>query len=76
MYSIEETNNDVPADLNSPYVMDTSGLWLIKNGLRNNVMCGQIPSFLKDNDISVQEHMFRTSLTTRYPKLSKSKVKL
>ncbi|XP_032529975.2 FAD-dependent oxidoreductase domain-containing protein 1-like [Danaus plexippus] len=76
VYSIEETNNDVPADLNSPYVMDTSGLWLIKNGLRNNVMCGQIPSFLKDNDISVQEHMFRTSLTTRYPKLSKSKVKL
>lgn len=53
--------------------MDTSGLWLRRNGLQNNVVCGQIPSITQDSTYSESE-VFQASLLNRYPNFKDSEV--
>lgn len=59
--------------LNSPFVMDTSGLWLRRNGLQNNLVCGQIPSIRQDSTYSDRE-VFQASLLNRFPHFKDSEV--
>ncbi|XP_045762149.1 FAD-dependent oxidoreductase domain-containing protein 1-like [Maniola jurtina] len=75
IYSIENAKNDLAVGLNSPFVMDTSGLWLRRNGLQNNLLCGQIPSIRQDSGYSDTE-VFQASLVNRYPHLKDSEIKV
>ncbi|CAG5021462.1 unnamed protein product [Parnassius apollo] len=47
IYSIDDEN--IKASINTPCIMDTSGLWLRRNGLKNNFLCGHTP--LVNNDV-------------------------
>ncbi|XP_050675584.1 FAD-dependent oxidoreductase domain-containing protein 1-like [Leptidea sinapis] len=77
VYSLEGcTGKDKPG-LNTPIIMDTSGLWLKRNGLENNLICGQIPlidpgNSLQNNDY--YEQIFKPSLQNRFPTLSNGKI--
>ncbi|KAL0894682.1 hypothetical protein ABMA27_013227 [Loxostege sticticalis] len=57
--------------LNTPMVMDTSGLWLRRNGLESNLLCGHIP-LLTDETKNFTEHEYfqnviKPSLINRIP---------
>lgn len=52
--------------LGFPFIMDTSGLWLRRNGLQSNLISGQIPSLDKNLDISNRE-IFNSCLYNRFP---------
>ncbi|XP_023940297.1 FAD-dependent oxidoreductase domain-containing protein 1 [Bicyclus anynana] len=73
-FSIENPKNEMALGLNSPFVMDTSGLWLRRNGLQNSLLCGQIPSIKDDSNHSASE-VFQASLLNRYPHFKDSEVK-
>ncbi|XP_072936417.1 FAD-dependent oxidoreductase domain-containing protein 1 [Epargyreus clarus] len=70
VYSIQNNPEALPVGLNTPFIMDTSGLWFRRNQLENNSLCGLIPSF----DINNNEHLkdeldtlIKPSLVNRFP---------
>ncbi|CAH2243105.1 FAD-dependent oxidoreductase domain-containing protein 1-like [Pararge aegeria] len=75
IYSIETAKSGMPVGLNAPLVMDTSGLWLRRNGLQSNLLCGQIPSIKKDSGYSDTD-IFQASLLNRYPHFKDAEVNL
>ncbi|CAH2104779.1 unnamed protein product [Euphydryas editha] len=72
VYSIENEANKMSIGLNTPYIMDTSGLWLRRNGIQNNLICGLVPP-LKVTDIPDSD-IFHSSLHNRYPGCGESKI--
>lgn len=72
VYAIENEANKMSFGLNTPLIMDTSGLWLRRNGLQNNLICGLIPP-LKPTDIPDRD-IFHASICNRYPGCVDSKV--
>ncbi|XP_050361785.1 FAD-dependent oxidoreductase domain-containing protein 1 [Nymphalis io] len=74
VYSIENEGNEMSFGLNMPYIMDTSGLWMKRDGLRKKLICGQIPPIKHDTSISDSD-VFYSSLHNRYPDCVNSKVK-
>ncbi|XP_045510879.1 FAD-dependent oxidoreductase domain-containing protein 1-like [Colias croceus] len=76
LYSLGENSAKASIGLNSPLVMDSSGLWLRRNGLKNNLICGQIP-VKSDKHLSNEENyerIFKPSLHNRFPSFSDMKV--
>ncbi|XP_038211684.1 FAD-dependent oxidoreductase domain-containing protein 1 [Zerene cesonia] len=72
LYSLGENSTKATIGLNSPFVMDSSGLWLRRNGLKNNLICGQIP-LKSDKHLSNEEKyetLFKPSLYNRFPSFS------
>lgn len=65
VYAIENEANKTSFGLNTPFIMDTSGLWLRRNGLQSNLVCGLIPP-LKPTDIPDRD-IFHASVHNRYP---------
>lgn len=64
--------------LNTPMVMDTSGLWLRRNGLESNLLCGHIP-LLTDETKNFTEHEYfqnviKPSLINRIPDFEDTEV--
>lgn len=57
--------------LNTPMVMDTSGLWIKRNGLENNLLCGHIPLLTDETrNFSEDEYLnnvIKPSLINRVP---------
>ncbi|XP_063838810.1 FAD-dependent oxidoreductase domain-containing protein 1 [Ostrinia nubilalis] len=47
--------------LNTPMVMDTSGLWIRRNGLEDNLLCGHVP-LLKDEAKTLSEQEFYANI--------------
>ncbi|CAH4003710.1 unnamed protein product [Pieris brassicae] len=76
IYSVECSTGQSNIALNSPIVMDTSGLWIRKNGLHNNILCSQIP--LKSDNVMTPEENFerllKPSLDNRFPNLTNAKI--
>ncbi|CAK1549812.1 unnamed protein product [Leptosia nina] len=77
VYSIENTGSQSQnIGISSPLVMDTTGLWLRRNGLNNNLLCGQIPlqsdKHLSENDN--YELLLKPSLQNRFHNLLDGKV--
>lgn len=56
IYSIVQ--KDTKMDLTTPFILDTSGLWLKRNGLENDVLCGHIPVMSIDNSNLMEEEYF------------------
>lgn len=77
MYSIE--NSAKSTGLNSPLMMDTSGIWIRKGGLGSNLLCGAIPVLSPSaTGLTAEEHVeeiIKPSLVNRIPQLQKSEVK-
>ncbi|XP_049888086.1 FAD-dependent oxidoreductase domain-containing protein 1-like [Pectinophora gossypiella] len=77
VYSFE--NCVKTAGLNTPLLTDTSGLWLRRNGLDSNLLCGHVPLLTSD----VKDHMgeeflnkiILPSLINRIPDCKDVKVK-
>ncbi|XP_026487398.2 FAD-dependent oxidoreductase domain-containing protein 1 [Vanessa tameamea] len=74
VYSIENEGSKMSFGLNTPFIMDTSGLWLKRDGLQKKLICGQIPLIKQDKNISYSDILY-SSLHNRYPECVKSKVK-
>ncbi|CAH0749070.1 unnamed protein product [Diatraea saccharalis] len=55
VYSLKDKAKDT--GLNTPIISDTSGLWLQRNGLGNNLICGHIPIVTEDTkDLSEKDY--------------------
>lgn len=78
MYSLENEANNI--NLNAPMIMDTSGLWLRRNSLKNNVLCGHIPLVTEETkNLSEEEYkqkLIMPSLINRIPHFEDTKVRL
>lgn len=76
IYSIETEGNI--SGLNTPTIMDTSGLWLKRNGLENNFIFGHIPFSTPDTTTLSEDEYYKNilepSLYNRFPQLKGKKV--
>lgn len=54
MYSIQDKASEL--GLSTPHVMDTSGLWLRRNGLENDLLFGMVPLSDDSKDLSEEEY--------------------
>ncbi|KPJ11772.1 hypothetical protein RR48_08078 [Papilio machaon] len=77
IYNIQDENTK--ASINTPVIMDTSGLWLQHNTLENNFICGYTP--LSSNSVKelltekFYEEIIRPSLINRYPNFQEHQIK-
>ncbi|XP_052756904.1 FAD-dependent oxidoreductase domain-containing protein 1 isoform X2 [Galleria mellonella] len=69
VYSIE--NEAKKTGLNTPVIMDTSGLWLRRNGLDDDLFCGLVPLMAEDSKTLSKEDYYKNiiepSLNNRFP---------
>ncbi|XP_022820540.1 FAD-dependent oxidoreductase domain-containing protein 1-like [Spodoptera litura] len=69
IYSIQD--KAVETGLRTPLVMDTTGLWLMRNGLGNDLLCGTLPLMTDDTkNVSKKEYLenvIKPSLINRFP---------
>lgn len=69
IYSIQD--KAVETGLRTPLVLDTTGLWLMRNGLGSNLLCGALPLMKDDsNNMSKTEYLeniIKPSLINRFP---------
>lgn len=76
VYSIEQPSTKT--DLTTPLVMDTSGLWLRRNELTNNLLCGLIPTLSLDSGDLVEEEYYhniiKPCLINRVPSCNTAEV--
>lgn len=58
--------------------MDTTGLWLMRNGLQSNLICGSLPMMVDDTkDMSEDDYfnnIIKPSLLNRFPTWANAKV--
>ncbi|XP_013200530.1 FAD-dependent oxidoreductase domain-containing protein 1 isoform X2 [Amyelois transitella] len=64
-------DEDRMTHLNTPLIMDTSGVWLRKDGLTNNLLCGHVP-FTSEESKNMSEEEFlkkiiEPSVNNRFP---------
>uniref|UniRef100_A0A2A4IXJ2 FAD-dependent oxidoreductase domain-containing protein 1 n=1 Tax=Heliothis virescens TaxID=7102 RepID=A0A2A4IXJ2_HELVI len=76
VYSVQE--KAVEIGLNLPLVMDTTGLWLMRNGLETNLLCGNLPLMKDDAKSMSKDDYFNSilepSLLNRVPSCDKTKI--
>ncbi|KAI8427719.1 hypothetical protein MSG28_002156 [Choristoneura fumiferana] len=76
VYSIE--NSAKSTGLNTPLMMDTSGVWLKKGGLGSDLLCGAIPVLSPSaTGLTAEDHVeqiIKPSLVNRIPQFQKAKV--
>lgn len=58
--------------------MDTTGLWLMSNGVENNLLCSNLPMMNDDTKIFTESDYFdniiKPSLVNRFPMCTNAKV--
>ncbi|KAJ0181761.1 hypothetical protein K1T71_002483 [Dendrolimus kikuchii] len=78
IYSIKQKT--ILPGLTTPSVMDTSGLWLRRNGLENNLLCGHIPiPSLKSKDMVEEEYfssIIKPALVNRVPSCEDAEINI
>ncbi|XP_059059425.1 FAD-dependent oxidoreductase domain-containing protein 1-like [Achroia grisella] len=76
IYSIE--NEAKKTGLNTPIVMDTSGLWLRRNCLEDNLLCGLVPLIRDDSKTLSKEDYYKNiiepTLINRFPNTTGAQV--
>jgi hypothetical protein len=76
VYSIEDMAKET--GLHTPIITDTSGLWIRRNGLDNNLLCGHIPLMIKETINLTNEEYYdnivKPSIYNRIPKCENSEV--
>lgn len=76
VYSVLDKGTET--GLATPIVMDTTGLWVMRNGLESNLFCGNIPLInddsknMSENDYF--ENIIKPSLLNRIPSCSNAQV--
>lgn len=64
--------------LNTPIISDTSGLWLQRNGLENNLLCGHVPLVTAETKNLTDEEYFlnvvKPSLLNRIPNCENAEI--
>ncbi|XP_075992157.1 FAD-dependent oxidoreductase domain containing lethal (2) 37Bb [Anticarsia gemmatalis] len=76
VYSVEGKASET--GLCTPMVMDTTGLWLMRNGMENNLLCGNLPLMKDDTkNMSEQEYLeklIKPSLINRFPSCENAEI--
>ncbi|XP_068620931.1 FAD-dependent oxidoreductase domain-containing protein 1 [Battus philenor] len=76
IYSIQDEM--MKASLNTPVIMDTSGLWLRRNGLESNFFCGYHPLTTNKPKELLDGNYFKNvilpSISNRYPIIKEQQV--
>ncbi|XP_021189216.3 FAD-dependent oxidoreductase domain-containing protein 1 [Helicoverpa armigera] len=76
IYSVPDKASEI--GLNIPLVTDTTGLWLMRNGLESNLLFGNLPLIKEETKSGSQNDYFKSiiepSLLNRVPSCDKTKI--
>lgn len=78
VYSVEGVGTQT--GLYTPMVMDTTGLWLMRKGFSDNLLCGTLPMMKDDTKGTPDEEYFndiiKPSLLNRFPNCTNAVIKM